>query len=90
VVYMAVESPDRGSDESWKSKQRNLAVAKAQAEISFKAGIREVVENISKILIDVVVDKRVDKLEKLLYHWQAKLKERRIEQPSQPKEVKCE
>ena len=64
VVYMAVESPDRGADESWKSKQRNLAVAQAQAEISFskgmdegvkwgygkgkEAGIREVVEWVAR------------------------------------------
>ena len=43
------------------------------------AGRKEVVEDIEKILIDIVVDKRVDKLEKLLFHWQAKLKENGID-----------
>ena len=47
----------------------------------YEAGAREVVEDIKRILVDVVVGKRVDKLEKLLYTWQAKLKEKGIPNP---------
>lgn len=52
VIYFAIESPDRDADEGWKNKQRFKAVVQAQAKISFKAGIKEVVSQLGIELCD--------------------------------------
>ncbi|KKM76047.1 hypothetical protein LCGC14_1384070 [marine sediment metagenome] len=44
VWHFAIESPDKSMSEPLKQANRRKAVAEAQAEISFKAGIGEVVE----------------------------------------------
>lgn len=41
VIYLAVETPDKDADGGWKNKERFRAACKAQAEISFKAGLKE-------------------------------------------------
>jgi len=47
----------------------------AQAEISFKAGIKEVVDDMEKVMSHISSGQRIATFEKVLEKWQAKLKE---------------
>ena len=44
VWLLAIETPDKDMSEPLKQAHRRKAIAQAQAEISFKAGVQEVVE----------------------------------------------
>ncbi len=50
VIYLAIETPDKDADGSWKNKERFRAVSRAQSEITwdiaFKAGFKEALDTV--------------------------------------------
>ena len=71
----------------FKSKKLEKAIAQAQAEISFKAGIKEVVDN-PKYFIDMEAHKRGDTDDLIMWGWEqaANSKEGQVVLIAVPKE----